>query len=151
MHNRIVRIVPVLCLSLALAPAAVAQLVPASPGEPMSNKASNILPQDSAAAVAPALPSPDLGANAGPAEYLRAARVALATGRTGEAQQAMEMAETRLLDRSTPLFQTDKPSQSPAVAKVNEALQALGAGDRARSMQLIDAALPLVAEARAAN
>jgi len=134
----------------ALTPAAFAQGVSygtLGPGEPTSNKASNITAQDSKSAVAPALPSPDLGPDAGPDAYLRAARAALATGRTGEAQQAMEMAETRLLDRSTPLFQTDKPSTNPAVDKVSQALQALGQGNRSLAMQFLDQAIPLAAKA----
>ncbi|MBS0562598.1 MAG: hypothetical protein JSR21_21325 [Proteobacteria bacterium] len=137
-------------LAAAIAPAAFAQGASyGTPGlsEPSSNKASNIDSQDSRSSLAPALPEPDVGPNAGPEAYLRAARAALATGRTGEAQQAMEMAETRLLDRSTPLFQTDKPSSNPAVDKVNQALQALGQGDRARSMQYLDQAIPLAAKA----
>jgi hypothetical protein len=52
------------------------------------------------------------------------------------------MAETRLLDRSTPLFQTNTPSANPAVSQISQALQALAAGDQARCMSLIDAAMP---------
>ena len=93
--------------AVALAPVAFAQ-------NPTSNKASNIGAADTASPIAPALPSPDLGPGAPPLAFLHAARAALATGRTGEAQQALEMAETRLLDRSTPLFQTNDPSTQPA-------------------------------------
>jgi len=52
------------------------------------------------------------------------------------------MAETRLLDRSTPLFQTNTPSANPAVSQISQALQALAAGDQARCMSLIEAAIP---------
>ena len=62
-------------------------------------------------------------------------------GRTGEAQQSLEMAQTRLLDRSTPQFQTSDPSDNPAVTQISQALKALAAGDRAQTMQLIDAAI----------
>jgi hypothetical protein len=72
-----------------------------------------------------------------------AARNALAAGRTGQAQEAMERAQTRLLDRSTPLFQTDRPSADPAVARISEALRALGAGDRAGALRVLDATLPM--------
>jgi len=51
------------------------------------------------------------------------------------------MAETRALDRSVPLFQTNTPSRNPLVDKINQALQALGTGDRARTVQLIESAL----------
>jgi hypothetical protein len=73
--------------------------------------------------------------------------VALATGRTGEAQEAMEMAETRLLDRSTPLFRTDQPSGNPLVAQIEQALHALGNGDRAAAIQVLDNAIPMAAQA----
>jgi len=52
------------------------------------------------------------------------------------------MAETRLLDRSVPIGQVNSPDQNPAIAQVNQALQALAAGDRAQAMQLIQRAIP---------
>ena len=70
---------------------------------PMSDKAGNITPDNTASRLAPNLPSPAIGENATPRDYLIAARTALLTGRTGEGQQALEMAETRALDRSVPL------------------------------------------------
>jgi hypothetical protein len=109
---------------------------------PLSHRASNIDQQDTRSQIAPNLPSPDLGPNAGPVEYLRAAQAALATGRTGETQEALEEAQTRLLDRSVPLGQVNSPSANPAVAQISQALQALAAGDRAQCMQLIGAAIP---------
>ncbi len=42
---------------------------------------------------------------------------------------------------SVPLFQTDKPSKNSLVEKIDQALQALGTGDRARTVQLIEAAM----------
>jgi hypothetical protein len=110
---------------------------------PMGSKASNINPTDTRSEIAPNLPSPPIGPNASAADYLRAAQSALATGRTGEAQQSLEMAQTRLLDRSTPQFQTNNPSDNPAVAQIARALQALAAGDRAQCMQLIGATIPM--------
>jgi hypothetical protein len=109
---------------------------------PMGSNASNINPTDTQSPIAPNLPSPDVGANASAPDYLIAARNALAAGRTGEAQQSLEMAQTRLLDRSVPLFQTNTPSANPVVSQISQALQALAAGDRPRSMQLIEAAIP---------
>lgn len=108
---------------------------------PYSNNAGNIGPQDTQSLIAPNLPSPDVGENAPPQVYLRAARTALLQGRTGEAQQALEMAETRALDRSVPLFQTNAPSRSPLVDTIGKALNALGAGDRGSAVQFIDQAL----------
>ncbi len=109
---------------------------------PMGTTASNINPTDTRSEIAPNLPSPAIVENATAPDYLVAARNSLAAGRTGEAQQSLEMAETRLLDRSTPLFQTNTPSGNPAVAQISQALQALAANDTSRCMQLIEAAIP---------
>lgn len=138
---------------LLLAGSALAQNPPRTPtgarpgndigsGEslPRSNRASNTPGGPVRSEIAPNLPSPNLGPNASPADYLRAARTALATGKTGEAQQALEMAQTRALDRSVPQGQTNSPSQSPLVTSIGEALRALGAGNRGSAMQAIDAA-----------
>jgi len=119
---------------------------------PLGNTASNITPQDTRSEIAPNLPSPELGPNASARDYLVAARNALAGGRTGEAQQAMEMAQTRLLDRSVPVFQTNTPSANPVVSQISQALQALAAGNRAQCMQILGAAIPNAAAAeQAAN
>ena len=114
--------------------------------QPASDQASNTGADQPASTVAPSLPEPDVGQNAPAQDYLHAARAALATGRTGEAQQALEMAQTRLLDRSTPLFQTNTPSVNPAVGKIAAAIKAMGTGDRFAAMALIDEALPLAIE-----
>src|SRR5271166_1502490 len=108
---------------------------------PLSDKASNIAPGDTTSVIAPNLPSPPIGENAPVQDYLMAARSALLLGRTGEAQQALEMAETRALDRSVPLFQTNTPSRNPLVDEINKALQALSTGDRGGAARIIDAAL----------
>lgn len=109
---------------------------------PLSNKAGNISPETTTSTIAPNLPSPPIGENASVHDYLTAARTALLLNHTGEAQQALEMAETRALDRSVPLFQTGTPSKSPLVDQIHAALQAVGAGDRGRAVQIIEAALP---------
>ncbi len=109
---------------------------------PMGNRASNIDQRDIRSDIAPNLPSPQVGPNASPVDYLRAAQSALASGRTGETQQALEEAQTRLLDRAVPYGQTNNPSDNPAVAQITQALHALAAGDRAQCMQLIQSAIP---------
>jgi hypothetical protein len=91
---------------------------------------------------APGLPAPPLGENASAQDFLRAAESALVAGRNGEAQEALEMAQTRLLDRSVPLFQTHTPSPNPVVTQIAEALLALRGGDRMRTLLLIQAAIP---------
>ncbi len=110
---------------------------------PMGNTASNINPTDTRSVISPNLPTPPIGANGSAMDYLRAAQGALAAGRTGEAQQALEMAETRLLDRSVPQFQTNNPSDNPGVGLISQALQALATGDRAQCMQLIQQVIPV--------
>lgn len=109
---------------------------------PMSTRASNIDARDTRSTIAPNLPSPRLAPGAGPVDYLRAAQASLRAGRTGECQQALEMAQTRLLDRSVPMGQTNTPSENPAVTQVTQALRALAAHDSAKAMQLIEAAIP---------
>jgi hypothetical protein len=108
---------------------------------PLSNNAGNIGPSDTTTPYAARLPNPGIGDNADPRAYLEAARNALAAGRTGEAQEAMERAETRLLIRSVRPSQANTPSQEPAVQQISEARQALGMGDRSGAMAKLNAAL----------
>ena len=122
-------------------PMLVALSAGALAADPYSTDASNIAPQDTQSTIAPALPSPDLPEGAGPSDALRAARGALAAGRLGEAQEALEMAQTRMLDRSVVLGQTNNPSDNPVVAQISRALQALAAHDRSTCMRLIEAAI----------
>jgi hypothetical protein len=110
---------------------------------PMGTHASNIDASDTRSPIAPNLPSPRVGPGAGAADYLRAAQASLSAGRTGEAQQSLEMAQTRLLDRSVSMGQTGNPSDNPAVSQISQALKALAHGDRAQTMQLIQATIPM--------
>ena len=94
--------------AIALTPPSVNPVAGARPshelgvGEslPRSHKANNI---------APTLPRPAVGENATTQDYLRAV---LAAGHTGQAQQALDTAETRVLDRSVAQGQTNTPSGS---------------------------------------
>jgi hypothetical protein len=157
-ENLVMRFGPLLVVLLGVAASSsLAQPVPpganpvtgARPGNdigtgaslPMSDKASNIAPGDTSSPIAPNLPSPAIGENATPRDYLVAARAALVQGKTGEAQQALEMAESRALDRSVPLFQTSTPDANPLIGQITQALNALGAGDRGRAVQIIEAAM----------
>jgi hypothetical protein len=65
----------------------------------------------------------------------------LVAGHTGQAQQSLEMAETRALGRSVAQNQTSTPSDSPLVSRIRDARHALGSGDRTQAIQLIDLAL----------
>jgi hypothetical protein len=118
-----------------------AQVPGYEPGLPVSNKASNITPADTRSAIAPALPRPPVGDNADPRDYLRVARAALSAGKTGEAQVSLEMAETRLLTRETTPDRAAMPSDSPLVTSIRHALTALGNGDNAQAIQVVDLAL----------
>jgi hypothetical protein len=151
------RLVPLLVIAFGVATsAAVAQTPPgadpdtgARPGNeigtgasmPMSDKAGNITPADTNSPIAANLPSPPIGENATPRDYLLAARTALLLGRTGEAQQSLEMAATRALDRSVPLFQTNVQIKDDLIDEIRQALGALSEGDRSRSVQFIETAL----------
>jgi len=108
---------------------------------PRSNDASNIVPSDSTSNVAPTLPSSSLSKDAGAREYLRAARTSLVAGHTGEAQQSLEMAETRSLGGGVSASEATSPSARPHVGEIREALHALGSGDSARAVRIIDTVL----------
>ena len=127
-------------VSITSPPALAQTSAPPRPTEPRSNVASNISSSNSGL-VAPALPAPMVGANATVLSYLHVARTAFAAGRTGEAQQALEMAETRALDRSVVQGQGSTPSNSHLVAQIDAALRAVGAGNRVEAMHRIDAAI----------
>lgn len=114
--------------------------MPAVAAEPLSNRASNITPANTHSLIAPALPAPPLGDNASPLDYLKSAHAALAAGHTGEAQEALERAEARALDRDVPLFQTDKPIDDPLVDQIRSARLALGSNDTAQALQMTAAA-----------
>jgi hypothetical protein len=96
---------------------------------PASSQASNIDSSDSHSTIAPHFPEPSQGPNASPDAYLHDAQAALAHHRTGLAQQALEMAETRLLDRSTAPDAAGTPDQNPEIRQVSQAREALGHGD----------------------
>jgi hypothetical protein len=108
---------------------------------PRSDKSSNIMPADTRSNIAPTLPASSAGDNAATHQFLRAARASLVAGHTGQAQQSLEMAETRALGRSVAQDQTSTPSDSPLVSRIRDARHALGGGDRTQAIQLIDLAL----------
>jgi hypothetical protein len=135
--------------ALAQAPASPAVEMGARPGNeigtgnslPRSDKASNTTAHDTRTQIAPNLPSPGIAENATPRDYLVAARKALVAGHTGQAQQSLEMADTRLLDRSVAQGQTNSHSDDPLVIRIDEARRALGNGDTKLATQIVDAAL----------
>jgi hypothetical protein len=142
-----------LCLSgvsaLAQAPSALDFTSGGRPGHepgrgesfPKSDRANNISTGDTKSGVAPTLPPPSIGEDARPDDYLRDARAALVAGHTGQAQQSLEMAETRSLDRSIAADQNGIASDSHFVAQIRDALRALGGGDNAEAIAMINLAL----------
>jgi hypothetical protein len=133
-------------LASAAAPSlALAQNPPATsmafPGrQPTSSAASNIGPQDTRTGWAPQLPTPPVGENAPPSAFIEAALKALAAGRTGEAQEAIERAESRVLTRAVAISKANNPSQQPLALTLRKAREALGAGDRQGAVQLLEEA-----------
>ncbi|HET6609838.1 MAG TPA: hypothetical protein VFG62_24430 [Rhodopila sp.] len=87
------------------------------------------------------LPVPAVPEGAKISDYLRAAQGAVAANQLGEAESALEMAQTRLLDRSVPLGQTGVPSDNPLIGQIGQARQALRAHDRQACLQSIGAAI----------
>jgi hypothetical protein len=136
-------------IALAQAPSGLDPATGARPGHepgvgvslPLSNNASNITSGDTRSIIAPTLPPSSAGSNATAEDYLRAARASLVAGQTGATQQSLEMAETRALDRSVPIGQTDEPGSNKLVVEIRNARDALAAGDNQHAIQLIDAAL----------
>ena len=150
MRQTMLMTVAVLCLSAA--PALAQGLNPATgarpghePGvgysEPASNRASNIDSQDTRSPIAPRLPEPAAGPDANPTALLHTAQQALDAHRTGAAQEAMEQAETRLLDRSVDPSMVNTPDQSATVDAIEQARQALARNDVSGARTLISRAL----------
>lgn len=109
-------------------------------GSPRSDRASNIAPSNTHSGIAPRLPDPATAGNT-PEAYLAAAQRALASGRTGAAQEALERAETRLLTRSTEASAASNPADMPMVQQIGQARQALAARDIPGARSAIRAAL----------
>ncbi len=128
-------------LTAVLVAASLAAVPAMAAGTPQSGAASNIGPADTSSIIAPRLPTPPSGDDATVRQYLLDARQALADGRTGTAQEALERAETRMLDRSVPAPRMHRPNRSPLVEQVTAVRQALGANDPNRALQILDAAL----------
>jgi hypothetical protein len=108
---------------------------------PRSRQASNIDSADTRGKLAPQLPAPGVGPSATPEDYLRAAQKALRSNQSGRAQAALEMAETRVLDRSVAPSDANAPDQSPEVTAINQALQSLASRDYGSAQSSIKTAL----------
>ncbi len=71
--------------------------------------------------------------------YLKAARNALAGGKKGLAQEALERAESRLLTRDVAPSQAGSAISDPSVGEISKALQALASGQNSTAIQILDA------------
>ena len=105
---------------------------------------SNITQADTRSAIAPVLPSPPIPSSDPPQTFLYAARRAVEAGRTGEAQEALERAETRLLDRVEPASPSAGPYNRQVVADIASARRSLAARDRSAAVVAIDDALTAI-------
>lgn len=122
--------------------AAAALAQPADLRPPSHDRpASNITPATARSTIAPRLPAPPVGLGEPPRALLLAARAAVEGGRTGEAQEALERAETRLLDRSTVPSRASVPDNARVVLDIGAARRALAARDRPATLRAIDDAL----------
>ena len=108
---------------------------------PASSRASNIVPGDTRSVIAPRLPAPQGGANASISQFLTDAQNSLTHGMTGRAQEALERAETAMLQRSVPADQADTPDQAPDVKLVEQARDDLARRDVNSAKQAISAAM----------
>ncbi len=91
--------------------------------------------------VAPRLPVPPVSPDAGPQPFLTTARDAVLAGRTGAAEEALERAETRLLNRSATQAAATSPDLDRAVLDVGAARHSLVVRDRPATLRAIDDAL----------
>lgn len=136
---------------LLAAPLAFAQTPPqtatgARPGNdigthssmPLSSKASNIDSADTHSTIAPTSPEPSVAPGAGVSPLLSTAKTSIVKGKTGTADEALEQAETQILQRSVAQTQTDYASNDPVVAQIEQARQALGHHDKAGATQIIN-------------
>ncbi len=107
---------------------------------PLSPSASNTTAANTRSTIAPRLPDPAAGSNS-PEAYLSAAQRALASGRTGAAQEALERAETRLLSRSTDPSMAGSPDDSAMIQQIGAARRSLANRDTAGARSAIGMAM----------
>jgi hypothetical protein len=108
---------------------------------PLSPYASNITSGDTKSTIAPTPPEPNVGPDADVQQLLVASLQSLANGQTGTADEALEQAETNILDRSVPQTQTDYTSEDPIVSRIEAARTALGSNDIATTKSIVNGIL----------
>jgi hypothetical protein len=130
-----------LLFPLAAAPIFAQSVADTGGRQPTSTAPANVGPGDTHTLWSPQLPTPFVDDNAAPAAFMKAAEAAIAAGRLGEAQEAIERAESRALDRSVRPSKAGQPSQQKLVRQLADARRALGTGDRAGALRLLQAAM----------
>jgi len=105
---------------------------------PRSDKAGNITAGDTHSVLAPNLPAP-AGVES-VHDLLADAKADLAAKHTGAAQEALERAETRALDRSVPAGTESVPDNGPMISAIAQARDALAAGNLKGAIAIIDKA-----------
>lgn len=130
-----------LLFPLAVAPIFAQTVADTSGKQPTSTVPANVGPADTHTLWSPQLPTPFVDPNASPAAFMKAAEAAIAAGHLGEAQEAIERAESRALDRAVRPSKAGQPSQQKLVQQLADARHALGAGDKAGAMRMLQAAL----------
>ena len=129
---------PPAALALPVVLAAIAPAVLA----PHLAMAQPVLSASIRSTVKPPLPVPAVDPNAGPASFLIAARAAVERARFGEAQEALERAETRLLQGSAPVATAASfPDRQRIVSDITVAHRATIARDWPAALAAIDDAL----------
>jgi hypothetical protein len=128
-------------LPLLAAPVFAQTLPDAGGRQPLSTAPTNLGPVDTRTLWSPELPTPTVDADAPPAAFVKAAQGAIAAGRLGEAQEAIERAESRALTRSVRPSKAGEPSNQALVKQLAEARQALSDGDRMAALRTLQAAL----------
>ena len=98
----------------------------------------NAAPSDTHAATALPLLGPSLTGDEPRRAFLEAVRRALEAGRIEEAREALEWAETRLLNAPAAPVQASSPERQDAVLAIGEARRALAAHDRQGAIRAID-------------
>ena len=84
---------------------------------------------DTKSTIAPTPPAPQVGPDARVATLLMSANQSLMHHQTGTADEALERAETNILQRSVIATRANDPSQDPVVAQIEQARQAIGRHD----------------------
>jgi len=86
---------------------------------------------------APRLPTPPVATNAPPPVYLQQARRSIQAGRTGEAMEALERAETRILEVIGAPPRPGGPATNPFITGIHNARAALARGDRREADRIV--------------